>query len=58
MKKYLEHLNHLEMMSEKRKMEKKNNNLKENTVSYEEFGWMEMLNKCKTACKCSGQIHP
>ena len=30
-KKYLEHLNHLEMMSEKRKMEKKNKNLKENT---------------------------
>ena len=43
-KKYLEHLNHLEMMSEKRKMEKKNNNLKENTMSYEEFDWMEMLN--------------
>ena len=30
-KKYLEHLNHLEMMSEKRKMEKKNKNLKGNT---------------------------
>ena len=43
-KKYLEHLNHLEMMSEKRKMEKKNKNLKENTMSYEEFDWMKMLN--------------
>ena len=43
-KKYVEHLNHLEMMSEKRKMEKKNNNLKENTMPYEEFDWMEMLN--------------
>ena len=42
-KKYQEHLNHLEMMSEKKKMEKKNKNLKENTVSYEEFDWMEML---------------
>ena len=42
-KKYQEHLNHLEMMSEKRKMEKENKNLKENTVSYEEFDWMEML---------------
>ena len=31
-------------MSEKRKMEKKNKNLKENTMSYEEFDWMEMLN--------------
>ena len=30
-RKYLEHLNHLEMMSGKRKMEKKNKNLKENT---------------------------
>ena len=39
-KKYLEHLNHLEMMSEKRKMEKKNKNLKENTMPYEEFDWM------------------
>ena len=43
-KKYLEHLNHLEMMSEKRKMEKKNKNLKENTISYDEFDWIEMLN--------------
>ena len=43
-RKYLEHLNHLEMMSGKRKMEKKNKNLKENTMSYEEFDWMEMLN--------------
>ena len=25
-------------------MEKKNKNLKENTMSYEEFDWMEMLN--------------
>ena len=32
------------MMSDKRKMEKKNKNLKENTKSYEEFDWMEMLN--------------
>ena len=32
------------MMSEKRKLEKKNKNLKENTMSYEEFDWMEMLN--------------
>ena len=36
-KKYLEHLDHLEMMSEKRKMEKKNKNLKENTMSCEDF---------------------
>ena len=36
-KKYLEHLNHLEMMSENRKMLKKIKNSKENTVSYEEF---------------------
>ena len=43
-KKYLEHLNHLEMMSEKRKMEKKNKNLKENTISYDEFDWIEMMN--------------
>ena len=43
MKKYLEHLNHLEVMTEKRKMDKKNKNLKENTMSYEEFDWMEML---------------
>ena len=43
-KKYLEHLNRLEMISEKRKMEKKNKNLKENTMSYQEFDWMEMLN--------------
>ncbi|CAH3131899.1 unnamed protein product, partial [Pocillopora meandrina] len=35
-RKYLAHLNHLEMMSGKRKMEKKNKNLKENTMSYEE----------------------
>ena len=32
-KKYLEHLNHLEIMSEKRKMKKKNKNLKENTIN-------------------------
>ena len=25
-------------------MEKKNKNLKENTMSYEEFDWMDMLN--------------
>ena len=37
------------MMSEKRKMEKKNKNLEENTVSYEEFDWMEMLNSGKLA---------
>ena len=43
-KKYLEHLNYLEMMRDKREMEKKNKNLKENTMSYEEFDWMEMLN--------------
>ena len=43
MKKYLEHLNHIEVMTEKRKMDKKNKNLKENTMSYEEFDWMEML---------------
>ena len=30
-------------MTEKRKMDKKNKNLKENTMSYEEFDWMEML---------------
>ena len=43
MKKYLEHLNHIEVMTEKRKMDEKNKNLKENTMSYEEFDWMEML---------------
>ena len=32
------------MMSEKRKMEKKNKNLKENKISYDEFDWIEMLN--------------
>ena len=32
------------MMSEKRKMEKKNKNLKENTISYDEFDRIEMLN--------------
>ena len=32
-KKYLEHLNHLEMMSGKRKMGNKNKNLRENTIS-------------------------
>ena len=42
-RKYLAHLNHLETMSRKRKMEKKNKNSKENTMSYEEFDWMEML---------------
>ena len=42
-KKYLEHLNHLEMMSEKRKMEKKNKNLKENT---------QCLMRNLTAWKC------
>ena len=30
-------------MTEKRKMDEKNKNLKENTMSYEEFDWMEML---------------
>lgn len=43
-KTYLEHPNHLEMMSEKRKTEKKKKNLKENAMSYEEFDWNEMLN--------------
>ena len=43
-RKYLEHLNHLQMMSENRKMEKKNKNSNENTTSFEEFDWMEMLN--------------
>ena len=32
-KKYREYLNHLEMISEKRKMEKKNKKLKENTIN-------------------------
>ena len=56
-KKYLEHLNHLEIMSEKRKMEKKKKNLKENTMSSEESNWMEILNSGKLAkqrvCACS-----
>ena len=60
-KKYLEHLNHLEIMSEKRKMEKKNKNLKENTMYYEEFDWMEMLNSGKLAkqraCPLDEYIH-
>ena len=43
-KKYLEHLSHLEIMSENKQMEKKNKNLKENTISYEEIDWVEMLN--------------
>ena len=43
-KRYLEHLNHWETMSDKRKMGNKNKNLRENTMSYEEFDWMEMLN--------------
>ena len=32
-KKYLEHLSHLDIMSENKQMEKKNKNLKENTIS-------------------------
>ena len=60
-KKYLEHLNHLEMMSEKRKMEKENKNLKENTMSCEEFDKMEMLNSGKLAkqrvCALNEYIH-
>ena len=43
-KNYLEHLNHLEMMSNKRKTEKKTKNAKENTMSYEEFDWNKTLN--------------
>ena len=41
---YRNTLNHLEVMSDKRKMEKKNKNLKKNTMSYEKFDCMEMLN--------------
>ena len=43
-KTYLEHLNHLQMMNEKRKMEKKGKNLQENRMSYEDFDWTKMLN--------------
>ena len=49
------------MMSEKRKKEKKNKNLKENTMSYEEFDWMEMLNsgtqERQLACVLEKYIH-
>ena len=31
-------------MSDKRKMGNKNKKLRENTMSYEEFDWMKMLN--------------
>ena len=50
-KKYLEHLNHLEMMSDKRKMGNKNKNLRENTMSYEEFVWMNSGTLAKQ-CVC------
>ena len=43
-KNYIEQLNHLEMISNKRKTEKKIKNAKENTMSYEEFDWNKMLN--------------
>ena len=49
------------MMSEKRKNGKEKKNLKENTMFYEEFDWMEMLNEwntSKAACMRSGRIHP
>ena len=48
------------MMSEKRENGKEKKNLKENTMFYEEFDWMEMLNEwntSKTACMRSGRIH-
>ena len=49
------------MMSEKRKMEKKNKNSKENTMSYEEFDWMEMLHSGTLAkqrvCVLDKHIH-
>ena len=40
------------MMSDKRKMGNKNKNLRENTMSYEEFVWMEMLNSGTLAKQC------
>ena len=52
-KTYQEHLNHLEMMSEKRNTEKKKKEkLKENTMFYEEFDWKEMLNDRTLAKQC------
>ena len=36
-KSYLVHLQHLEMMNEKRKTETRGRNLKENSMSYEDF---------------------
>ena len=49
------------MMSENRKMLKKNKNSKENTVSYEEFDQMEMMNSGtlakQGACVLDKYIH-
>ena len=49
------------MMTEKRKKEKKNKDLKENTISYEELDWMEMLNSGtlakQRACVLEKYIH-
>ncbi|CAB4032480.1 RNA-directed DNA polymerase from transposon X-element, partial [Paramuricea clavata] len=51
-KSYLEHLNHLEMMNDK-KTEMRDKNLQENNMSCEDFDWQKMFNKGdlgKTAC--------
>ncbi len=42
-KDYIAHLNHLEMMSEKRKVEKQTKNAQENRKSCEDFDWQKML---------------
>ena len=61
-KKYLEHLNHLEMMSEKRKNGKEKQEFeREHSLSYEEFDCTEMLNSGKLAkqrvCALNECIH-
>ena len=42
---YLEHLNHLEMMNDKRKTETRDKNLQENNMSCEDFDWQKMFNE-------------
>ncbi|CAB3986840.1 RNA-directed DNA polymerase from transposon X-element [Paramuricea clavata] len=44
-KSYLEHLNHLEMMNDKRKTETRDKNLQENNMSCEDFDWQKMFNE-------------
>jgi hypothetical protein len=43
-KEYLDHLDHLDMMNEKIKTERKKKNLQENSMTCEKFDWKQMLN--------------